>query len=220
MIMAKPIHLAALHGGFDLVMPDFLVQQANSDALSTNLIFMYEDLEALIHGPFVAGHWHTGDEYRHLTYVGSFDRYSFGEDEMKGFCIYEYNTETEEYRKVKIPNFLAHVFKTYEVYISQYKGVEEYQALMQAVDANLAADPEMQIRILVRIDEDRPDTDQQIENLKFYYASERRVHFTIVNKLHKDEKKKKKEIKKKLDKTYGFFYYKHLTVAQKIHKFI
>ena len=56
--------------------------------------------------------------------------------------------------------------------------------------------------------------------MKFYYASERRVHFTIVNKLHKDEKKKKKEIKKKLDKTYGFVYDKHLTVAQKIQKFI
>ena len=33
-------------------------------------------------------------------------------------------------------------------------------------------------------------------------------------------KKKKKEIKKKLDKTYGFVYDKHLTVAQKIQKFI
>lgn len=220
MITAKPIHLAAMHGGFNVVMPDFLVQQANSDALSTNLIFMYEDLEPLIHGPFVAGHWHTGDEYGHMTYVGSFDRYNFGEEDLKGFCIYEYNTETEEYRKVKVPNFLALTYKTYEVYISQYQSVEAYHALMEAVDANLAADPNMQIRILVRIDEDRADTDQQIENLKFYYASERRVHFTIVNKLQKDEKKKKKEIKKKLDETYGFVYDKNLNVAQKIQKFI
>lgn len=220
MLTAKPIHLAALHGGFDVVMPSFLVEEIQGNSLSTNLVFMYQDLVSLVHGPLVAGHWHSGDEHEHLCYVGSYDRYNFGEDEVKGFCIYEYNTETEEYRKIKVPNFLAPEYRTYEVYTSLYKGVDEYKALMEAVDTNLQASKSIQIRILVRIDAEQSDMDQQIENLKFYYANERRVHFTVINKLHKDEKKKKKEIKKKLDETYGFVYDKHLSIAAIMQRFI
>ena len=131
MLTAKPIHLAALHGGFDVVMPSFLVEEIQGNSLSTNLVFMYQD-----------------------------DRYNFGEDEVKGFCIYEYNTETEEYRKIKVPNFLAPEYRTYEVYTSLYKGVDEYKALMEAVDANLQASKSMQIRILVRIDAEQSDMEE------------------------------------------------------------
>ena len=216
----RPINLAALHGGFDKVMPDFLVEEVQGNAVSTSLIFMYDDLETLVHGPLVAGHWHTGDTYKHLQYVGSFDRYSFAEEDPKGFCIYEYDTDTLQYRSVKLNNFLAPIFKTYEIYTSQYKGVEEYHALMEAVDANLKADPAMQIRLLIRVDAEQVDMEQQIENLKFYYANQRRVKFTLINKLHKDEKKKKKETKEQLDQAYSFVYDKNMNVAAKIQKFM
>ena len=216
----RPINLAALHGGFDKVMPDFLVEEVQGNAVSTSLIFMYDDLETLVHGPLVAGHWHTGDTYKHLQYVGSFDRYSFAEEDPKGFCIYEYDTGTLQYRSVKLNNFLAPIFKTYEIYTSQYKGVEEYHALMEAVDANLKADPDMQIRLLIRVDAEQVDMEQQIENLKFYYANQRRVKFTLINKLHKDEKKKKKETKEQLDQAYSFVYDKNMDVAAKIQKFM
>src|SRR5699024_10977536 len=100
----KPIHLAAVHGNFDRIMPDVAVKANEMNADTTTLIYRYDDLVSLVHGPMVAGHWHNGEIFEHLSYVGSYDRWTFSEEDPKGFAIYEYDTETEQYRHILVPN--------------------------------------------------------------------------------------------------------------------
>jgi hypothetical protein len=214
------IHLAALHGNFDKIMPDVAVKSINNDGMSTTLVFRYDELERLVHGPLVAGHWHDGETYEHLSYVGSYDRWTFGEDEQKGFMIVEYDTETETYKQIKVPNLMAGRYKTYEVYTSLYKGQKEYKALIDAVKANLEADTRIQIRILVKINELQADTEEQIDNLKYLFGNERRVKLTIINQVHMELKEKHREENQKLESAYSYIRDKNLSVAEIIQKFI
>ena len=219
-ITSKPPMIAALHGNFDKIMPAIAVQLAENDASSTTLVYHYEDLERTVRGPLVAGHWHSGETYRHLSYVGSFDRWSFGEMEMKGFMVVEYDTDTQTYREVRVPNILAPVYKTYEVHTGTYVNTEAYAALIEAIDANLKADPIMHVRILVKIDAEQSNTEQQLTNLKFKYANNKRVHITIINQLKKEKKAAKKEAAKVTEEAYQYIKDPNMPIQDKIREFI
>lgn len=220
LITSRPINLAALHGNFDRIMPSIALQAIENNADSTTLVFKYDDLEPLVRGPMVAGHWHDGDTSEHLSYVGSYDRWTFGEDELKGFAIYEYNTETLEYRRIKIPNLFAPEYKTYEVRTSIFRELDDYTSLADKVEQELKDNPEVHIRLLCRVDELLPDTEQQIENLKFRFSNERRIHFTLVNQIRQEKKKIEKKEKQRLDETFAFIYDRNLDLAEKIQKYI
>lgn len=220
LLTSRPINMAAMHGNFDRIMPSVAVQAIENNSDSTTLVFKYDDLEPLIRGPMIAGHWHNGETSDHLTYVGSFDRWTFGEDEVKGFCIFEYNTDTLEYRKIKISNFLAPQYETYEVRTSEYTYVENYTLLGEEVEKRLDKDPGIVIRILIRVDALLPDTEQQIENIKYRFSNEKRVKITVVNHIRQEKKKSEKKEKQRLDQTFGFIYDKNMELADKIQKYI
>jgi DNA repair exonuclease SbcCD nuclease subunit len=220
MLLDGTVHLAALHGNFDKIMPALAVQVADTDRDSTTLVYHYDELADMVHGPLIAGHWHDGETYEHLSYVGSYDRWSFGEDELKGFMIVEYDTETEQYRQIKVPNILAGHYKTYELYTSLYKTVKEYKALIEAVDASLKADTKCQVRILVKINEEQSDTDQQLENLKYRFANEKRVHFTVINQLKKETRSKEREKNRQVNNDLAYIRDPNVPVTETIQRFI
>lgn len=212
------INLGAFHGSFDAVMPSIALELANSTG--TTLVFNYNDCANIVKGPMVAGHWHNGETFGDLAYVGSYDRWTFGEDNIKGFAIYEYNTDTHEYRWIKVPNILAANYKTFDLYTSNYPDSETYKALMDLIDEELNRDPDIQIRISIKINEERPDTDAQLDNLKFHFANERRVHFTLVNQIKKDQKKKKREANQRLESAYSYVRDNSIDIAEKIARYI
>lgn len=216
----RPINMAALHGNFDRIMPDVALQAIENSADSTTLVFHYDDLEPLVRGPMIAGHWHDGDTSDHLTYVGSFDRWTFGEDEIKGFVLLEYNTETLEYRLIRVPNLLAPDYTTYEVRTSVYREVEQFTQLADAIEVHLAKDPNAHIRLLCRLDQMSSDTDQQIENLKYRFSDERRLHFTVINQIRQEKKKAERKEKQEMDQTLSFIYDKNMELADKIQRYI
>ena len=140
--------------------------------------------------------------------------------ETKGFMVVEYDTDTETYRQIRVPNVLAPVYKTYEVHTSVYTNTEAYAALIEAVDTNLKADPVMHIRILVKIDAEQANTEQQLSNLKFRYANNKRVHITVINQLKKEKKAAKKEETKRLETSYSYIKDPNMTIQAKIREFI
>lgn len=220
LLTSRPINIAALHGNFDRIMPSVALQALENNADSTTLVYHYEDLVNIVRGPLVAGHWHNGETSDHLTYVGSYDRWTFGEDEVKGFCILEYDTEDLSYKLIKVPNILAAEYKTYELRTSIFKTVSEYTALCDTILADLEKNPSLHVRILCRVDELFSDTEQQIQNVKLRFSDERRVHFTLINQIRQEKKKTEKREKQEMDKTFGFIYDENLDVAQKIQRYI
>lgn len=220
MLMGSVINMGFFHGNFDKIIPSIAVKRAEEDKTGTDLIFKYDELAEIIHGPMVAGHWHDGDKHEHLAYVGSYDRWSFGEDSMKGFAIYQYDTETERYRRFKVQNFLAPFFKTYEVITSLYRSPEEYKMLIDAVEATLDGDTSVQVRIYIKINEILPDTEQQVANLRYHFANSKRVHFTVLNQITTIAKKKEREKRALLDSQYSYVRDKNMDVATKLQRFI
>ena len=220
LIGPRTIHLAAMHGNFDRIMPDVAVKANEMNADTTTLIYHYDDLVPLVHGPMVAGHWHNGETFEHLSYVGSYDRWTFAEEDPKGFVIYEYDTEDESYKHILVPNLLAADYKTYEIHTSVIRTPEEYAAVVEAVEASVAEDPNRHVRILCKLDGMLTDTEQQLDNIKFHFSSERRVHFTLINQIRQEKKRQEKQKKKRLDSTFGFIHDKSIDIPEKIQRYI
>lgn len=218
-IIAQRLNMGIMHGNFDSILPDVALKVFNAEESST-LVYNYRDLNRHIHGPIIAGHWHEAYENESLFYVGSADRWIFGEDEPKGYLLIQYDTETEMYKAVRIINPLAPIYKTFPVHTSAYKTIELYAALGEAIEEELKNDDKMRIRILVIIDKMLLDTEENLNQLKFRFSNERRVSITVKNKIREAEKTKKKEESRQMDITYGFIRDKNMETDVKIREWI
>lgn len=214
----KKLNMACMHGSFDCMLPDVAIR-AMEDGGST-LIYRYEQMARYIHGPMVCGHWHDATWKDDMIYVGSIDRWVFGEDEVKGIGIVEYDTKTCEYRYLKVPNLLAPTYKTFELYTSIYKDPAAYAALAETVDGYLKLDSRMEIRIYVRIDGIYEDTMYQLDALKMRFTNQRRVHFTTVNQADKKIIETKKQELVELNDAYEFVKNPDMSVIEKVQIFI
>ena len=210
------------HGSFDVVLPEILLQTTAQS--QKNVVYEYALWESLIDGPLLAGHWHDGKTYEHLSYNGSTDRWRFNEDEPKGFGFTQYDTETSEYFYQKIENILSPVYLTYECYTNLCETMEAYQPLIKAIDTQLNKYSDgyrkLKIRIIVYIVNDNPNNDTYITSLRHYYMNEKRVILKIKNKL-KDKKKKDEVAQNKDDDImYGFVSDKNKSYAEILQEFI
>lgn len=217
-IFENMIDIGFFHGSFDVVLPR-IVTQMSEDSLSTNLVFEYELWSSLIKGPLLSGHWHDGSEYGSLIYIGSYDRWAFAEDEVKGFGIVQYNTETGEYKYIKVPNFFAENYKTYIVDTYIYN-IDAYNALSQLIDSELELDSNLKIRVKINVTDEKPENETLIEAFRFYYANSKKVKITVINKLQVEKKKKKKKEETHMDSVYGYIRDNSISYPEKIGRYI
>lgn len=213
------IHLAACHGNFDVIMPQIAIDAAEAPGSNT-LVFRYHDMCQHILGPIIAGHWHDCPEFERLYYVGSPDRWKFGETNPKGYIIVRFNTETNEYQVIRVHNFLEERYVTYEVYTSLYRTPEEYQNLVETAQKALDESPGVRIRFKICIDEQLEDTDAQILNLKFQFTDNKRVSFDITNEVKARAVKEAKQQLDDLRSEYGFVLQKNASPAETIHRWL
>ena len=209
------IHMACCHGNFDVILAKVALDTMDADD-STTLAFHYQDMMRRIRGPIIAGHWHNCNHHQNLYYAGSPDRWIFGEDETKGYVLVRYDTEQYAYQFYKIPNFLASQFKTFEVYTSNYGDAMTYQHLIDAVEQSLDGSHNLKVRIKVIVDELYSDTEAQILNLKYHFATNKRVDIVIENKVKTAKKQEEKKQMDQMTEVYGFVKDKKTSVAKKI----
>lgn len=212
-------NIGFFHGSFDVVLPKILLQ-LSEDSVSTNLVFEYMEWYKNIQGPMVSGHWHDGQIIDDLIYVGSMDRWSFGEDAIKGFGIVEYDTEEHSYKYLKVPNFFAEEYRTFSMVASKMD-VHAINDVVAMIDQELKEHPELHARIRFVIDEPKPSNDTVIESMRYYFSNNKRVSFLIVDEVAKKKKKeKKKEDDQKLTHTYAYVTDKNLSLTRKIRQYI
>ena len=103
-----------LHGTFNHV--EFTSKTITSEkAISTAPIFSYEQFKSLVRGPVICGHIHIHSEYKKkIFYVGSFERWKFGEEEPKGYCRFILN-EDNTYEVEFIKNKYAKKYVTVDI---------------------------------------------------------------------------------------------------------
>ena len=125
--------LGFFHGSFDIVLPEIVVQMSE-ESNKANVIFEYELFSKCIKGLIVSGHWHVGSFNNPVLYTGSFDRWTFGEEEDKGFIILQYNTEDHTYSYEKIVNENALRYDTITIDTSMYKSADDYKELIDDIN--------------------------------------------------------------------------------------
>lgn len=199
--IANPINIGFFHGSFDVVLPE-IVREASEKSLAKSVIFEYNFWEKFIAGPMLAGHWHDGVELDHLIYVGSFERWEFGQDATKGFGFVQYDTETSEYMYHTIPNMFAIDYRTFTIDTRLFKSLEDYTALINEIKEVSDKDPQTKIRIVVNQTDDKPDNESFIKSLKQYFTSNKNTKIVLKNKMKNE--RKKIERKKNIDTTNQF----------------
>lgn len=99
------------HGMFDFVsfVPKKLLNIVNSKHAR---VWKTDEFKNILYGLCVFGHIHIRSEKSNIMYPGSFSRFSFGEDEDKGFLAIEYDENKKKIiKKEFIKNTLAPSYK-------------------------------------------------------------------------------------------------------------
>lgn len=208
------------HGNFDNVIPSVAIKQMGDNTL----VYEYAFWDNFISGPMIAGHWHDGVVDRKLHYIGTPDRWEFGEDEPKGFAMMKFNTEDHSYFYKKILNPNCPVYLSYIVLTDVYDSIEQFQSLFQDIDQKIKElkkdGKKVKVRIIIQITDDKPSNLDFISHLRTHYLNSKRVKITVKNKLQKKRKKEEQKRQDELNKKYGFTSDTSLSQAEIIRRYI
>lgn len=185
-------------------------------------IFKSDTLLDACTGPIFFGHIHKPQCIKdRFFYVGSFSRWSFGEEEDKGSLMVIYTPETSNFKVEFIKNKHARTFNTMVIdYNSSfYKDDENQQinyvlALVKSVEVD-------KLRIIFNIPEDYPNP-TLLSNLLTDVFSKYKDIKIIINNNNKEARQKREteEKVKALMNRYSFIFNKGLGTDEKISRFI
>ena len=226
--------VAFFHGSFDVVLrqdinvEELMKQEDEDDEMNviTSITFPMNYFQQIIKYCCVGGHWHDGNEYENIYYVGSPTRWIHGEDNPKGIAILTIDTEKEEYEYEKILNPRCPQFITHEIRPDNIEDVDQYMSSIENLIREIKADIsaledihiEYNIRIVVYETEKTIVSQNVIRVLKDAFVDTDNVVIRIKSK---DKKKKKKdEAIEEEKKDYSFIKNKSLSVAKQIYEFI
>lgn len=206
------------HGSFDIVLPDIMVQ-LSEETSAKSIVYPFGELKSFIKGPIIAGHWHDRYVNPPLHYVGSYDSWAHGEENTKGFGYILYDTDTSKYKYFHINNPLARIYKTILCDTRLFQGSQDYQKLIQDVREMKKKDPELQLRILFHISDDRPENDQYLSALKHAFINNRSIKVVVKDLVKREKMKKEREETSKESSQYQFIF-ESGPISKKIQEFI
>lgn len=218
--MMSGIDVMFFHGSFDVVLPEITIQ-LSEEQNKNSIIYRYDTWAKLVAGCMIGGHWHDGTVEEAMIYVGSMDRWAFGEDEVKGFGFLAFDTETKEYYYKKIPNRYAIPYHTYEIPTHIFTTIEQYNEVIRAAEELLEKfDNDIRIRIRITITDDNPNNDTFISSVKNYFINTKNVKVVVKNKFRNNRKKEVEKRNKEITDKYDFIFDKSLDKPEIIHNFI
>lgn len=166
-------------------------------------VWDWKDFQNNVYGFVVFGHIHIGSIYKNIIYPSSFSRDSFGEEEPKGFYIFEYDEiKKKVIKKEFIENKLAPKYK--DIKVSDLPtDIESLFEVLREFDEN-----SFKLRIVIDI----PIDDSLNNNLQAF--AKNRPQVSIIRKIPKHltkteelEKEKSERIHEKLNRFKGLDFF-------------
>lgn len=227
-------HIGFFHGSFDVVLrKDIDVSEMLYDTTSesvkeviTSITFPMNFFQKIIKYCWVGGHWHDGNQYENIYYVGSPTQWIHGEDAPKGFGFIAVDTGKDTYLYRKILNPIAPAYDSYEVHpdeLDEEVFVGEMEYLINKIDTNIkqyiSAGIRYNIRIVVYEPEKNVQSQNTIKTLKDKYVDN---HNVVIRVKSKDKSKKRKAAEQSIEnkKDFSFIKDKNMPVAKQIYEFI
>ena len=213
------------HGNFDSLLPKFVINQ-NIDNNIPSIIYFRELWMRRINGPMISGHWHVYKDLDPLFYIGSFDRWKFGEEESKGGLFISYDTDDHSYYIKRILNPFARHFIELQVDNSLCNSHEHFMSLRDDIFKIINADKRVQIKVKYQISTPDDVSLQNYDTFRTAILSEipRGAKYGIkfdVKDLIKREKKIKKREELSLDtERYSYIINNPLSIRSNIIAFL
>ena len=207
------------HGNFDTQLPKMVIDQ-NLEANIPSIIYFKDHWSKVINGPLVSGHWHVFTDLDPLIYIGSYDRWSFGEEEDKGFLFIQYDTNDHSYYWKHIENPFARKFDTIIIDNTLCVTPDDFANLSQDIQDLKKSDPEMKIRIVYQITSENEESMVNFNEFKNIISSMRNVKVDIKDFIKKRNKEKQKERVAISSGKYSYILDHPLEIKSNIHEYL
>ena len=200
------------HGMFKEVA---FVKDDGETSISKAPVFDSKLLCSLCKGPIFFGHIHISQSIRsNIYYPGSFSRWSYGEEQDKGFYIFAYDSDTGRYATEFIVNKLAKRYDTLKVYLDKYdKPMESLIVFAKEFKVD-------NLRIQLIVESGEKDYSYDISFLKEYYTGKKGYKLDILDKREKLRQEQTEQKVQKILTDYNFLFDNDIPVETKIHRFI
>ena len=216
-LMSTP-DIGFFHGSFDIVLPDIVVQQSEETS-ARSVVYNFSTLAHLIKGPLISAHWHDPFDEEPLHYIGSYDAWEHGEQNIKGFAVIDYNTSDNGYHYHRFINPLAIEYRTIYCDSRILNESDDYTKLIDQVKQLKVKVPGIMIRILLTISDDNPKTHDYIDAVRHAFINDRTIKIVIKDMIKRAARKKAKEEVSKTSDEYSFVFEK-IPITQKIQEYI
>lgn len=187
-------------------------KQESAITLSKAPVFDSKAFCEMCNGPILFGHIHTSCNIKKkITYVGSFSRWVYGEEEPKGF--YVTIIEGKEWKNEFIENTEAERYDTVTIInLEEYKEPEDFIREMESFRKD-------NLRISLVL-EGGKDYSYILSALREYYAKNPHYKLKTTDKTVAIKEAKQEERMTELLEKYGFIFDTNIPRSEKISKFI
>jgi len=196
--------------------------QESEKSIKTAPEFNYEEMNRLVKGPIIFGHFHKKSFYKQkIYYPGSFSRWCFGEEEDKGFIEFSYSSKTNKHKIKFIKNILVEKYITIDFSqdFREEGDIDEKIKKIEELKNNIGAK-----FLRVKIDKTLIDESGGLSVLKEYFSDKgENVKVMVSSKINKKEEEMKKysqydfifEKKFELPKVISLYLKKHNNISLK-----
>lgn len=207
------------HGNFDIKLPKLVINQ-NLESEIPSIIYFKDYWSKFINGPMIAGHWHVFTDSDPLIYIGSYDRWIFGEEEDKGFLFTQYNTEDHSYYWKHIVNPFAKKYESIIIDNSLCISPDDFANLHNDIIDLKKSDPEMKIRVVYQITIDNEESLVNFNEFKNVVSSMKNLKIDVKDFVKKRNKEKQKERVAISSGRYSYILNNPYDIKQNIHEFL
>ncbi len=207
------------HGNFDTQLPKMVIDQ-NLEANIPSIIYFKDHWSKVIDGPLVSGHWHVFTDLDPLIYIGSYDRWAFGEEEDKGFLYIQYDTNSHSYYWKHIENPFARKYNTIIIDNTLCVTPDDFANLTQDIQDLKKSDPEMKIRVVYQITSENDESLVNFNEFRNLISSIKNVKVDVKDFVKKRNKEKQKEKVAISSGKYSYILDHPLEIKSNIHEYL
>ena len=207
------------HGNFDTQLPKMVIDQ-NLEANIPSIIYFKDHWSKVIDGPLVSGHWHVFTDLDPLIYIGSYDRWTFGEEEDKGFLYIQYDTNSHSYYWKHIENPFARKYNTIIIDNTLCVTPDDFANLTQDIQDLKKSDPEMKIRVVYQITSENDESLVNFNEFRNLISSIKNVKVDVKDFVKKRNKEKQKEKVAISSGKYSYILDHPLEIKSNIHEYL
>ena len=213
------------HGVIREVMKDIAVHIDTSSNTKRKKVpvFTTAELNKICKGQVFFGHYHINQNINDKYFsIGSFSRWKFGEEGVKGYYKLNCKPDKEEYEAIHIENTMAQSFKTigYGYNSDIFKNEETLQNTLNRIDKMVSDDVFDNVRFEFNIPNTIENPEATINYLKERYKFKKNIKVEITHGYIEEKKERQKTEIQKENEKYSFIFNKSLPLEEVVSRFI